>query len=308
MITARIAVASALLAGVSWLVWYAPRPPARPLAAGADRLGRRAPPRSAASSTCAPCCGCAIPEAHQVQRLVLRRLGRASDWPAWTRPPRPPLRRGRLRQRRAAARHRGGLDARRARALRAPRAWSSRPSTSASSSAPRRAAAAAIARADARAPGQGSLAGRRAGDARARGDGALRARRARGARAARSACARRRSRSALASNSPRRARRRARCATAGHPRGARSPRSSPPTSSSVPKPAPDIYLAACAALGDRAGAHARARGLADRRRGGASRPAASRSACRRSTGVVLEQAAFVAASLDAPEIIAALGL
>ena len=75
MITARVVVASALLAGVSWVVWDA-----------LDRLLGRTLPAQIASVGAAAAVGgfiymrvvlrMRIPEAHQVQRLVLRGFGR----------------------------------------------------------------------------------------------------------------------------------------------------------------------------------------------------------------------------------------
>jgi putative peptidoglycan lipid II flippase len=76
MITARIAVASALLAGVSWVAWYL-----------LDQLLGRSVPAQIASVGAAAAIGgfiymravlrMRIPEARQVQRLVRRQLGRA---------------------------------------------------------------------------------------------------------------------------------------------------------------------------------------------------------------------------------------
>lgn len=76
MITARIVVASALLAGVSWVVWYA-----------LDALLGRSLPAQIVSVGGAGAAGVLVysravltmrvPEAHQVRRLVLGRLGRA---------------------------------------------------------------------------------------------------------------------------------------------------------------------------------------------------------------------------------------
>jgi putative peptidoglycan lipid II flippase len=76
MITARIAVASILLAGASWVVWYA-----------LDRLLGRSFPAQLASVGAAAAAGGAIyvfvvlrmgvPEARQVRRLLQARFGRA---------------------------------------------------------------------------------------------------------------------------------------------------------------------------------------------------------------------------------------
>src|SRR5438067_12852878 len=76
MITARIAVASALLAGVSWLVWY-----------GLDQLLGRSLPAQLASVGGAAAAGLwlysravlamRVPEAHQVSRLIRSQFGRA---------------------------------------------------------------------------------------------------------------------------------------------------------------------------------------------------------------------------------------
>jgi putative peptidoglycan lipid II flippase len=76
MITARIAVASALLAAVSWVVWFL-----------LDRLLGRSVPAQIVSVGAAAAVGgyiymravlrMRVPEARQVQRLVLGRLGRA---------------------------------------------------------------------------------------------------------------------------------------------------------------------------------------------------------------------------------------
>jgi len=76
MITARITIASALLAGASWLVWYAVD----------GVLGRSLPAQIASVGAAAGAGGLIylravlrmrIPEARQVQRLVLAQLGRA---------------------------------------------------------------------------------------------------------------------------------------------------------------------------------------------------------------------------------------
>ncbi len=56
MITARILLASALLAGVSWVVWRVLDAVLGTLAAGPDRQRRRRPAWRACSCTCAPCC------------------------------------------------------------------------------------------------------------------------------------------------------------------------------------------------------------------------------------------------------------
>jgi putative peptidoglycan lipid II flippase len=76
MITARILIASALLAGVSWGVWYL-----------LDRLLGRSLPAQIVSVGGATAAGIwlyaravlamHIPEAHQVHRLILTQLGRA---------------------------------------------------------------------------------------------------------------------------------------------------------------------------------------------------------------------------------------
>jgi putative peptidoglycan lipid II flippase len=76
MITARIAVASALLAGVSWLVWY-----------GLDQLLGRSLVAQIVSVGAAAAAGLwlysravlamRVPEAHQVSRLVRSQFGRA---------------------------------------------------------------------------------------------------------------------------------------------------------------------------------------------------------------------------------------
>ncbi|MFI4984936.1 MAG: murein biosynthesis integral membrane protein MurJ [Solirubrobacterales bacterium] len=76
MITARIALASVLLAGASWVVWYV-----------LDRLLGRALPAQVASVGAAAAAGLwlytravlamRVPEAHQVSRLIRAQLGRA---------------------------------------------------------------------------------------------------------------------------------------------------------------------------------------------------------------------------------------
>jgi putative peptidoglycan lipid II flippase len=76
MITARIALASALLAGVSWVVWYL-----------LDRLLGRSLPAQVVSVGAAAAAGLwlytravlamRVPEAHQVSRLIRAQLGRA---------------------------------------------------------------------------------------------------------------------------------------------------------------------------------------------------------------------------------------
>jgi putative peptidoglycan lipid II flippase len=76
MITARIAVASLLLAGASWVVWYV-----------LDRLLGRSLPAQIVSVGAAGVAGVwlytravlamHVPEAHQVSRLIRVRLGRA---------------------------------------------------------------------------------------------------------------------------------------------------------------------------------------------------------------------------------------
>ena len=77
MITARILLASALLAGVSWVVWklldalLGGSLPAQIVSVGARRR------RRACWSTCAPCSTMRVPEAHQVSRLIRAQLGRA---------------------------------------------------------------------------------------------------------------------------------------------------------------------------------------------------------------------------------------
>ena len=75
----------------------------------------------------------------------------------------------------------------------------------------------------------------------------------------------------------------------------------------VPKPAPDIYLAACVALGIEP---ARTLALEDSPTGVAAAVAAGcfTVGVPSLDGVSLEQAEFVAAALDAPSILAALGL
>jgi HAD superfamily hydrolase (TIGR01509 family) len=75
----------------------------------------------------------------------------------------------------------------------------------------------------------------------------------------------------------------------------------------VPKPAPDVYLAACAALGT---APSRTLALEDSPTGVAAAVAAGcyTVGVPSLDGVALEEAAFVADSLAAPAIIQALGL
>ena len=76
MITARIAVASVLLAGVSWVVWYAldtvlgQSLPAQIISVGAAGAGGLWIYTRAVLAM-------HIPEAHQVNRLIRARLGRA---------------------------------------------------------------------------------------------------------------------------------------------------------------------------------------------------------------------------------------
>ena len=179
MITARIAVASALLAArlVGRLVRA--RPPARPHAAGADRRRSAPPPRSAASIYMRAVLRDADPRGapgSQPRARPLRaRIELGARMDAHAASSGPPLRRGGVRQRRPAARHRGVLDARRARRCSSAAAASSRSSTSAICSAPRRGAAAAKLERMLDEPGRGGRADRRARDAGARGAGALRA-------------------------------------------------------------------------------------------------------------------------------------
>ena len=75
MITARIALASALLAGISWLVWY-----------GLDQLLGRSLVGQIVSVGAAAAAGLwlysravlamSVPEAHQVSRLIRSQFGR----------------------------------------------------------------------------------------------------------------------------------------------------------------------------------------------------------------------------------------
>ena len=70
MITARIAVASALLAGVSWVVWRLLDDLLGTLAARADRQRRAAPGWRALFVYMRAVLAMHVPEAHQVSRLI----------------------------------------------------------------------------------------------------------------------------------------------------------------------------------------------------------------------------------------------